>query len=263
MKLNSLTEPFADDALSVDDFIGGAVKIAQPLSGYRAGVDPVLLAASVPARAGQTVLELGCGGGVASLCLGRRVADLTLCGVEVQTRYADLAERNALRNGIAFEVHCADLNDLPASVKARRFDHVIANPPYFDRARGVAAQNSERETGLGEQTSLEKWVKVASKRLAPKGHAHFVQRADRLPELMAAMQRYVGTPEVQPLYARTGRASHLVIVRAKKDGRADFCLHAPIIMHEGAVHDENSKNYNELIEAVLRHGAALKFGRKT
>ena len=49
--------------LTCDDFLGGRLSIWQPRDGYRAGVDPVLLAASVPARAGQSVLELGCGTG--------------------------------------------------------------------------------------------------------------------------------------------------------------------------------------------------------
>jgi tRNA1Val (adenine37-N6)-methyltransferase len=42
-----------------DAFLGGRITLEQPTKGYRAGVDPVLLAASVPARAGQSVLELG------------------------------------------------------------------------------------------------------------------------------------------------------------------------------------------------------------
>ncbi|MBL4768768.1 MAG: methyltransferase, partial [Rhodobacteraceae bacterium] len=45
----------------------------QPRKGYRAGIDPMLLAASVPAHAGQSVLELGCGAGAAILCLATRV----------------------------------------------------------------------------------------------------------------------------------------------------------------------------------------------
>jgi len=128
-----LTSPINHPALglcSVDAFLGGLVQLAQPLNGYRAGVDPVLLAASVPAKASDTVLELGCGGGVASLCLGRRVGGLSLTGVELQADYADLARENAARNGMAFDVHAADLNALPAQIKAQRFDHVLANPPY-------------------------------------------------------------------------------------------------------------------------------------
>lgn len=260
MKLNCPTDRFGEDDLSVDDFLGGLVKIGQPLKGYRAGVDPVLLAASIPAKAGESVLELGCGGGVASLCLGARVSGLSLTGVEVQAGYADLARRNADRNGLEFKVHSSDLNDLPSEVLSQRFDHVFANPPYYNRAHSVPAQNIGRETGLGGDTPLSKWVGVASKRLAPKGQAHFVQRADRLAELLSAVYAHLGSIEVQPLCARRGRAAHLVLVRANKTGRADFRLHAPIVMHVGATHDESTKNYNDIIEAVLRRGAGLNFG---
>ena len=61
------TEPFATAELSVDAFLGGRLEIAQPRAGYRAGIDPVLLAAAVPAKAGETVFDLGCGAGVAAL----------------------------------------------------------------------------------------------------------------------------------------------------------------------------------------------------
>jgi hypothetical protein len=62
-----------DADLTHDAFLGGMLRLWQPRSGYRAGVDPVLLAASVPAVAGQRVLELGCGVGTAILCLAARV----------------------------------------------------------------------------------------------------------------------------------------------------------------------------------------------
>ena len=79
-----------ESALTEDAFLGGRLRLLQPAQGYRAGVDPVLLAASVPAMLGQRVLELGCGVGAALLCLGRRgtgaVSDwcrnpATLCGL--------------------------------------------------------------------------------------------------------------------------------------------------------------------------------------
>ena len=97
---------FAEDALTADRFLDGRLTILQPKDGYRAAMDPVLLAAAIPAKAGERALELGCGAGVASLCLARRVPGLHVTGLEVQAAYADLARRNAEANGIALAASC-------------------------------------------------------------------------------------------------------------------------------------------------------------
>jgi len=54
--------------------LGGSVQYAQPRHGFRSGIEPVLLAASVPAKAGDRVLEGGSGAGAALLCVAARVA---------------------------------------------------------------------------------------------------------------------------------------------------------------------------------------------
>lgn len=242
-----------------DRFLGGKLILYQPKRGYRAGVDPVLLAAAVNARAGQSVLDLGCGAGAAALCLGRRVAGLSLTGLELQPSYAALARRNADENRIAFEVIEGDLAVMPPALKARQFDHVILNPPYFDRANGSPAPEAPRETALGGGTPLETWIAEAARRLAPKGYLHIIQRAERLPEILDHARTGLGSLQLLPLIPRAGRDSQLVILRARKDGRAAFRLHAGLLMHEGAVHDEDRENYSATIRSVLRDGAALPF----
>ena len=44
-----------------ETFLGGRVRIEQPESGFRSGLDAVMLAAAVPAQPGDTALELGAG----------------------------------------------------------------------------------------------------------------------------------------------------------------------------------------------------------
>ncbi|MFK7879243.1 tRNA1(Val) (adenine(37)-N6)-methyltransferase [Roseobacter sp.] len=244
------------DTLTEDAFLGGRVKLFQPRVGYRAGVDPVLLAASVPATAGQTVLDLGCGVGAAALCLGARVPGLALTGVEKQEAYARLAESNG--SGM-LEVVVADLNALPPSLRERQFDHVIANPPYFDRSAGRAAQDAGREAALAENTPLPVWIKVAAKRVKPKGQVHFIHRAERLPEILTALPKYMGTIEVLPISPRAGRLAELVILRAKKNGRAAFRLYPQLILHEGDHHKKDADSYVSKVKAVLRDGAKLEF----
>ena len=245
----------SDDDLTCDAFLGGLLHLWQPRTGYRAGVDPVLLAASIPAVSGQTVLELGCGVGAAVLCLGARVPGLVLAGVEREPGYAALAERNGA--GV-LEVVTADICDLPLTLRQRQFDHVLANPPYWRRAASVSARNPAREAALGEQTPLALWITTAAKRLVPKGQLHVIHRAERLPDLLAALPADMGSVEVLPIAARQGRAAERVILRARKSGRADFRLHAPLILHRGDAHEDGDQ-YTSTVRSALRTGAALAF----
>ncbi|WP_166417563.1 tRNA1(Val) (adenine(37)-N6)-methyltransferase [Cochlodiniinecator piscidefendens] len=250
---------FAPDALTQDAFLNGALKIWQPRKGYRAGVDPVLLAATVPVKSGQSVLELGCGVGVASLCLGRRISGLHLAGLELQMPYAELARRNGVENNLNFSVYDGDLRQLPQDVRDNRYDHVIANPPYYLRSQGTGSQDTGRDVSLAGDTPLDEWIKVAAKRLLPKGYLSVIQDMRRLPELLTAMETHVGSIEMQPITGREGRAANLVIVRGRKLGRAAFKSHAPIALHAGQEHERDGDDYALNISNVLRHGAFLPF----
>lgn len=239
--------------------MGGKLFLSQPKNGYRAGVDPVFLAASVPAKAGDSVLELGCGAGAAILCLATRVAGLALTGVELQADYAALARRNAVDSGLPLRVVEADLARLPFDIRQQSFHHILANPPYFEPGARQSAQDSGRETALAESTPLRVWVEVAAKRLRPKGYLHVIQRSQRLPDLLAAAGGRLGSIEVLPLSAREGRAPEHILFRARKDGRAPFRLHAPVVLHDGPSHMRDADDYSAQISAVLREGAALNW----
>lgn len=251
----------AAEGLTDDAFLGGRLRILQPRAGYRAGVDPVLLAAAVPARPEDTVLELGCGAGVAALCLGARVRGLRIAGVELQPAPAALARRNALRNGQAIEVVEADLRALPPGLRQRSFDHVLANPPYFDRRAGTAAADPGRDLALGGETPLADWIDAAARRLAPKGSFTMIQRIERLPEALAVAATRLGSVTVLPLAARPGRAAHLFILQARKGGRAPFRLAAPLLLHEGARHLRDGDDYTPGVTAILRDAAELGMSR--
>ncbi|MEL7282155.1 MAG: methyltransferase [Pseudomonadota bacterium] len=256
--MNSL-EPQQSADLTQDDFLGGALSLLQPRRGYRAGVDPVLLAASVDAQAGDSILDLGCGVGAAALCIGRRVPGVLLTGLEVQSDYADLARRNGAANHIDFDVLTGDLAQMPEKLKARQFDHVIANPPYFDRRKSTPAATHDKELALGECQPLAEWIKQAAKRVVPGGSVTFIHRMERLPELLSEFDKRLGSLEVLPLAPRENKRSRMVLIRGRKGGRADFRLHAAWVLHGGEAHDGDQGNYTCATTAVLRHGASLPF----
>ena len=244
--------------LTCDRILGGRVILWQPQTGYRAGVDPVFLAASVAAREGQSVLDLGCGAGAASLCLGARVPGLRLVGLERQPLYADLARRNAAENAQNFEVIEGDLSAMPVNLRQQSFDHVMANPPYFRRDQSVKAADSGREGALGEETPLADWVRAAARRCRPRGTVTFIHRIERLPELMSAFDSCLGSLELFPLIPRQDREAQLFLLRGRKEGRAAFRLHPVLVVHKGRAHETDQEHYTPDATAILRNGMPLR-----
>lgn len=242
---------FAEDALTDDAFLGGRLRLWQPARGYRAATDPVLLAACVPAQAGEQVLDLGCGVGAAALCLATRVPGLTLAGIEAQAPYADLARRNALRAGVAMEVHDGRIEAMPAELR-RPFDHVIANPPY-DPPGGTPAADAGRAMALQGDTEVGAWVEAGLRRLRPGGWLTMILATPLLPAALAAQ----GNATVLPLAAREGRAPGRVIAQWRKVARAPFRLLAPLVLHDGAAHMGDRADYAPKAQAVLQDGADL------
>lgn len=247
---------FTEETLTYDAFLCGKLHLWQPQNGYRAATDPVLLAAAVPAKAGQSVLDLGCGVGAASFCLGARVAGLHHAGLELQPAYAALARRNADATGTPLEVHEGDLATMPSALR-RDFDHVIANPPYYPRG-GTPSPIAGRAVAMQvEATPLAAWVEAASRRLTPGGWLTLICGADGLPEVLAAMGSKLGSGAVLPLAPREGHAARRIILQARKGGKAPFRLLAPFVLHKGAAHDGDRESYTPAANDVLRHGAAL------
>ncbi|WP_375280045.1 tRNA1(Val) (adenine(37)-N6)-methyltransferase [Pseudooctadecabacter sp.] len=247
----------SDSDTTLDAFLGGRLTLEQPRKGYRAGVDPVLLASAVPAQAGDAVLELGCGTGAALLCLGVRVPGLALHGVEVQARYADLCRANVARNGTYASIHTADLRALPGDLRALSFDHVIANPPYFDRTQGNPSAAPDKDMAFGGDTDLVDWVDQATRRLKPRGRLTMIQKAHRLAELLSALDSRLGSVVVTPITGREGRNADRVLLRAKKGGRAAFRLTAPVYLHDGPAHLRDGEDYRPEIVQILRNGASF------
>lgn len=245
-----------------DRTLGGRVVLRQPRIGYRAATDPVLLAASTPAKAGMRVLDLGCGVGAAGLCLAGRVPGVEMHGLEVQPRYASLARVNAALNGIVLTVHEGDLRTPPAALKALSFDHVICNPPYYAAEASTPAADRGRDTAHREDAPMAAWMDAALRRLAPRGMVTVIHRAERLPHILGALVGRAGDVTVLPLAARPGRAAKRVIVQARKGARGAFVLMSPLVMHVGDAHLKDEEDFSASARAVLRDAGALMLRRE-
>jgi tRNA1(Val) A37 N6-methylase TrmN6 len=248
---------FGPAELSRDAFLDGRIRLWQPRRGYRAATDPVLLAAFVPAHAGERVLDLGCGVGTAALCLAARVQGLELHGLEVQPDYAGLARRNAAENRLALTVHEGDLRHPPAALRRLVFDHVLANPP-FHPAAGAGAPDPGRDRANREAgATLGHWIDAGLRRLAPGGRLVLVHRAARLDELLATLAGRAGAVEVLPVAARAGQPASRVLVRARKGRKGPLTLWPPFTLHAGSSHEGDRESYTDEAQSLLRGMSAL------
>jgi tRNA1(Val) A37 N6-methylase TrmN6 len=239
-----------------DSLLGGRVALWQPRAGYRVSIDAVLLAAAVAPRAGERVLDAGSGVGAVGLCLLARAADVVfeVLGIEAQPDYAALARENAQRNGVAdrYTIVDGDLAHPPAALLERPFDQVMSNPPYQESGSGTAspdgaADKANRESAL----DLEGWIGRCLARLRSRGTLTLVQRADRLPDILAALHGKAGEIAVLPLWPAAGEPARRVIVRARKGVGGPARLLPGLVLHGG------QGKYTTEADAILRDAAPL------
>jgi tRNA1(Val) A37 N6-methylase TrmN6 len=241
-------------ASTEDSLLGGRVRFRQPVDGARVAIDPVFLAAAVPAEPDQLVLDVGCGAGAATLCLAARVPQCRIIGLELQRDLARLAIENAALNGIGERVSViiGDLLRPPPRLSPGMFDHVMANPPFIERGRGTPAANPAKAMATIEgEANLADWVRFALAMARGRGTVNFVHRADRIDALLAHLAGRAGDIAIFPLWPMAGRAASRILVRATTQVAAPARLLPGLILHEA------DGRFSEAAEAVLRGGAAL------
>jgi tRNA1(Val) A37 N6-methylase TrmN6 len=241
-----VADPFSEDLL-----LGGKVRLRQPLDGYRAAIDPVLLAASVHATPGQRVLEAGTAHGAAAICLARRVADCSVTGIEIQPDLVRLANDNARLNGLAgsVQVMIGDLVRPLPRVAAGGFDHVMANPPYLEAARADASPEAARAAANVEgEAGLDVWLSFMLRMVRPKGTITLIHRADRLDDILTLLAGQAGELTVFPIWPKQDRAAKRIIVRARKGIRTPMSLSPGLVMHE------EDGAYTAAADEILRGG---------
>jgi tRNA1(Val) A37 N6-methylase TrmN6 len=239
--------------LSDDDFLGGRVRLWQPKSGFRAGLDSVMLAAAVPARSGAQVCDLGVGVGTAALCLAARIANLRITGVEIDHDLAELARANAARNQCkSFAVVEGDVFARPRALPRQAFDHVITNPPFFDIARGTRALHAGKARATSVHAKdLSAWLRFARALVKGGGWATTILPPEQLPVALTALSQDGRGAEVFPLWPKAGEPAKRLIIRVRMNARSPLRLLPGLVLHgtDGRPAAE--------AEAVLRHGGSL------
>ncbi len=235
---------------STGTLLDGRVVYAQPVTGYRTGIEPVLLAASVSAQPREHVLEAGTGAGAGLLCLAARVPGVVGRGVERDPGLAALARDNAAANG--FEGITVDQADIVAWRTDRAYDHAFANPPWHDPAGTASPEPGRIAAKQSRDGLLTAWTSTIARALRPRGSLSLILPAASLAEGVAALVR-AECPEIRliPLWPHRGEPAKLVILRGIRLGRGPCEVGFGLVLHEV------SGSFTAEAEAILRGGGAF------
>ena len=242
---------------SQDYLLDKQVKVFQPVDGYRASTDAVLLAAFVSSQTQQAhILDVGSGTGAVSLCLAQRLIqqNVTIFGAEIQPDLADRANMSAVANGFGFlQYFRTDIRQKETFniFKPCSFDIVITNPPYSDH--DLPSPNPSKATAHNiSGGGLADWLAFCIKATKPFGTIYMINRAEALPYICSLLNGKAGRLTVLPIYSKSEQPAKRVIIAAQKDSKAPARLLPPFV-----VHDESGA-YTLQAQKILRQGCGFE-----
>ena len=226
----------AEERVTEDSLLDGRLILLQPKDGFRASIDPILLAASVPVKSGDRVLDVGTGSGAAALSLLAREPWAWVTGLDIQANLIALANRSATRNQMV-ERATFVVGDLTSNQLQNRLgihDHVMSNPPFFESSSGQVPKNKSRALATVESTAdLRSWIDFMVSALRDGGTITLIHRAERENEIIDLLQPRCGDVSVMDLVPRQDDGTNkLVVIQAVKASRGSTISRAALILHE-------------------------------
>ncbi len=235
--------------------LGGRVRLRQPVSGYRAGMDAALLAAAVNVRPGERVFEAGCGAGAVLTQVAARRPEGFLTGLERDPAAAALARENAALNGFEARttVLTGDVADGFRPLDLKPFDWAVSNPPFFDDAGALRAPAPGKRGAWMADDGLAAWSSILLKATREGGRILMIHRADRLADILSTLGEKAGSFTILPIQPFADQPAKRVLVQAVRTGRAPLKLLPALILH-----DRSGAKHTPEAEAILRGEAGLE-----
>lgn len=238
-----------------DYLLNKRVKIFQPIDGYRASTDAVILSSLIDKiKPNDKILDVGSGTGAISLCLAERFKEQApqITGIELQPELAELSNLSASTNGFGF------LNYLNGNIKNRlplencSFHHVITNPPYTDH--DMPSPNPGKAMAHNHHDfSLSGWISFCVKMLRPQGFFYIINRAEAVDSILHEIYGKLGNIKIIPLFFKAGQNAKRVMIIAQKNSKAPAQILPGLV-----VHDKNGE-YTPEAYAILREGLPFPY----
>lgn len=220
----------------VDDLQLAGLRILQKESGFRFGMDAVLLADFSRVDPRDRAADFGTGTGIIPLLLAGRDRGAHIDAFEIQADMADMARRSVLLNGLneRIKVHAVPVEDADSVVPAGTLDAIVCNPPYG--MPGTTLLNPDQSLSIARhqsQEGLKAWFAMAYRLLRGKGRFSIIYPAPRMLEAMKALSAARLEPKrFRLIYPAAEKPANLVLIEAMKDAKPMLHPEPPLIVYE-------------------------------
>lgn len=230
----------AADGLTEDAWLGGALTLLQPKRGHRVGTDAALLVAAAGDVGQGRIVDVGAGVGAVGLALAKRWAPLSADLVEIDPGLAELAERNAARNGLQAQARILRIDALDPRARRKAglcesADCVVTNPPFFEagtvRVSPDAGKARAHVMPADAGATLADWISASLAMLAPRGRFVMVHRPEALDAILAAIGTRLGGIALLPVHPTLGASARRLLVSGVKGSKAPLRLAPGLILH--------------------------------
>ena len=197
------------------------------------------------------ILDIGTGTGLLSLMLAQK-----------SNAFIDAVETNGNAYTQSFENFKASpwhkqLQAFHSDIKAwkapHKYDLIVSNPPFFEKARGMVSENLSLSRAKFEiDSTLEDVVAAAARCVKANGKVAIIYPAERLVDLIAAFtSRHLTPKRICFIHPKPGEKSNLVLMEARPCAKKGIEVLAPITVYEA------DGGYSKTMDLIF-HGKSLR-----
>lgn len=234
---------------AIDDLQLNNLYLIQKKSGFRFGVDAVLLSNFAKVKRSHRVVDLCSGTGIVPFLIYGKYKAKEIVGVEIQEDMVEMAGRSSRYNEVEeiIKFYQGDLKDIKFLNTLGKFDVLTVNPPYKLNNTGII--NSEDKLAIARHEilcNLEDVIVASRKLLKDNGRMYMVHRPERLIDIFQLMRKHKIEPKrIQLVHPKVNKAPNIVLVEGQRDGGAYLKWEDPLYVHneDGSYTKEINKIY--------------------
>jgi tRNA1Val (adenine37-N6)-methyltransferase len=235
---------------TVDDILGGRLKILQKEKGYRFSIDSLLLSHFIRLNRNNRLVDLGTGSGIIALILTYRFDLQGVTAMDVQTELVDMAQRSIRLNGLEsrIDIRQGDVRDVRNFFDPQSFDVAVFNPPYRKLSSGRINPDEEKAVARHEiMGSIADFLSSAQYLLKDTGSVFLVYPARRGVELFYRMRLNSIEPKrIRMVHSDSASCAEFILTEGVKKGGEELTVMPPLfIYHEKGI-------YSREIEEIFR-----------